>query len=233
LLTVGTAGPGCRSPREWLIHIRFEVRLGQAEQLTALALHGSLDGLLLSEGYEKAANTTVAAVLEEGDWLLLLGSAEPGAPLLAIPGGEQVLLRGSLAKAGEAWSLAVGSLDLLEAGAGGQFAIMGMPASGETFGEGAKRLDPRFDVYPNPGGPTISLRFAAAREGIQTAQVYDLQGRHVRDLVKSLSAGSGEGATALWDGCTDAGGAAAAGVYFARVRYTDGTVASRKFTLLR
>ena len=82
-------------------------------------------------------------------------------------------------------------------------------------------------------GPTITLQFAAAREGIQTARVYDLQGRHVRDLMRTLSAGAGEGAMALWDGRTDAGDDVAAGVYFARVRYTDGTLASRKLTLMR
>jgi hypothetical protein len=51
--------------------------------------------------------------------------------------------------------------------------------------------------------------------------------------MRILGAGAGDGATAFWDGRTDAGNDAAAGVYFARVRYTDGAVASRKLTLMR
>ena len=71
-------------------------------------------------------------------------------------------------------------------------------------------------AYPNPFNPQTTLHFSLARSGPVRLDVFDLQGRLVRELVnESLHAGE-HGVT--WDGRTASGSAAASGTYFARLK---------------
>ena len=75
---------------------------------------------------------------------------------------------------------------------------------------------PRFDTpWPNPMGASSTMRFALRASAPATLQIYDVRGR----LVKQVWAGVGTGVeqTAEWEGDTEMGFAAPAGIYFARL----------------
>jgi len=213
--------------------VLIEVRRAEAEQINALALHGSAQGLSLPTDFDKGSNTTVTTTLEDGRWLLLLGTTEATSPIQEILGGEHVLLRGELAKTAESWSLLVESLDLMEAGGGVQFAVMGMPVEEGQFGDESASASLRFEVFPNPGGAEFHFSFAANRERVASVRIYDLQGRLVRDLRRALAMLVESGGELTWDGRNDRGESASAGVYFARVSYNTGGEASQKLILIR
>jgi hypothetical protein len=70
--------------------------------------------------------------------------------------------------------------------------------------------------YPNPFNPTIAIPFSLAAKELVSLQVFDTQGRLVRTLCNDIMPeGTHE---AIWDGRDNAGGQAAAGMYFARFR---------------
>jgi hypothetical protein len=82
---------------------------------------------------------------------------------------------------------------------------------------------------PNPFGPATDLRFSIPARGPVSLRVYDVAGRLVRTLVDEPLDG---GAHAIrWDGRTDPGEQAAAGVYFLRLETAEGT-AHRKVVRL-
>jgi sucrose-6-phosphate hydrolase SacC (GH32 family) len=84
--------------------------------------------------------------------------------------------------------------------------------------------------FPNPaaGATTISFRLPEGAHAVLA--VYDTLGRQVRTLIDSdLAAGEH---TAVWDGRTDGGQPAAAGVYLYRLR-AGATAATRRLTLIR
>jgi hypothetical protein len=83
---------------------------------------------------------------------------------------------------------------------------------------------------PNPFVRNSVLRFALPRNGIVKLKVYDVSGRLVRTLVDGpLGPGLHQ---RVWDGRTDRGGRADAGVYFARLEAEAG-IRSRKLIMLR
>jgi hypothetical protein len=82
---------------------------------------------------------------------------------------------------------------------------------------------------PNPGRGPIALRVELAVAGRVRLDIVDLLGRRVRSLVDQAVT-SGRHAYA-WDGRTDRGALARAGVYVVRLVTADG-VASRSFTRL-
>lgn len=72
--------------------------------------------------------------------------------------------------------------------------------------------------YPNPFNRETTIRFRLPVAKQISARIYDLQGRLVRTLVgdQLYEAGPHE---VVWDGTSDAGGAAASGVYLIRLEY--------------
>jgi len=83
---------------------------------------------------------------------------------------------------------------------------------------------------PNPFGASTQLRYALPVPGAARLDLFDVQGRRVRTLIDgSLPAGP---AQVEWDGRSDTGAAAPAGVYWARLETVDGVV-SRKITKIR
>lgn len=103
--------------------------------------------------------------------------------------------------------------------------IVGAP----SIAESPLRLELRPNA-PNPFGPSTRIEFVLARGTPVELAVYDVAGRRVRSLVdEDLPAGVH---AATWDGVTDGGGIAAAGVYHCVLRTPSGRV-SRNMTLLR
>jgi hypothetical protein len=83
---------------------------------------------------------------------------------------------------------------------------------------------------PNPFTDRTAIRFALAHESEVQVAVYDVRGRLVRTLVTGrVSAGAH---AAAWDGATDGGGRAPAGIYFVQMR-ADGVRRTRKLALQR
>jgi hypothetical protein len=91
-----------------------------------------------------------------------------------------------------------------------QAAIAAVPLPTETSFHGAR---------PNPFAGTTDLHFSLAAPARVQLTVHDVAGRRVRVLA---DAGLPAGFHQLpWDGRSDAGGAAASGVYFARFQAGD------------
>jgi hypothetical protein len=85
-------------------------------------------------------------------------------------------------------------------------------------------------IAPNPAADRLTIRFAARRDGPVQASIYDLTGRRVRGLSRSvLCAGDHD---LVWDGCGDEGHAVAAGSYLVRVTSPEGSTAGR-FVVIR
>jgi hypothetical protein len=78
-------------------------------------------------------------------------------------------------------------------------------------------------VVPNPTSGATTLRFRISGPGLLAAEVYDAAGRLVRTL-RQRRVDTGETLVG-WDGLTDQGPRAAAGVYYVRSRLErpDGT----------
>jgi hypothetical protein len=76
-------------------------------------------------------------------------------------------------------------------------------------------------AHPNPFAPQTEIRFEVpARERVDM-KVFDVAGRLVRTLVSgTMEAGQH---LVRWNGETDRGGSAAAGVYFVRLESAHGT----------
>jgi len=84
--------------------------------------------------------------------------------------------------------------------------------------------------YPNPFNPATTIPFSLEKGGSVEVSIYDASGRRIRALARGhYSAGHHE---AVWNGATDAGRAAASGVYFVRMR-SAGITAVRKIVLLK
>jgi hypothetical protein len=84
--------------------------------------------------------------------------------------------------------------------------------------------------YPNPFNPVTWIEFTIPRTGQVSLVIFDVSGKRVRDLLEgTLPAGRHEFA---WDGRGEDGSAAAAGVYFYRLRAA-GESLTRKMVLLR
>lgn len=83
---------------------------------------------------------------------------------------------------------------------------------------------------PNPSRPATAIRFTLPREGAILLEVFDVQGRLVRGLVReTLPAGQH---TAAWDGRDGGGVAVPSGLYFCRLS-ADGEILSRRMAVMR
>ena len=97
----------------------------------------------------------------------------------------------------------------------------GVPSASLRF-----TLDP---AAPNPSATTTSFRFSTAQPVEADAAVYDASGRRVRAVSSGLLGGEG---VLTWDGRSEAGERAPAGVYFLRVRVA-GETHVRRFVRMR
>jgi hypothetical protein len=86
-------------------------------------------------------------------------------------------------------------------------------------------------VQPNPFVHSTTVRFELPREMQARAQVYDVQGRMVRTLLRDSRLSQGTHVLP-WDGRNDAGVSVGSGVFFARVVLGRETH-SEKIVLLR
>lgn len=78
---------------------------------------------------------------------------------------------------------------------------------------------------PNPFNPVTQINFSLAAAGPAQLDVYDAQGRLVRNLVKGrLDAGRH---SVTWDGRDEAGSSMASGVYFYRLESAEGSRSKR------
>jgi flagellar hook assembly protein FlgD len=67
-------------------------------------------------------------------------------------------------------------------------------------------------AYPNPFNPMVKLSFTMFVDNQASLVIYDVRGRRVAELLnESLTAGDHE---VMWNGKTDTGEPAPAGVYF-------------------
>ncbi len=99
---------------------------------------------------------------------------------------------------------------------------------GTTFSNGLTA------AHPNPFGPSTTIRYSVASRSHVSLIVFDLAGRVVRTLI-DREVRPGEYGIA-WDGTTDAGLRAAAGVYFVKMetaRHAGAFHATRKLVLLK
>jgi len=88
----------------------------------------------------------------------------------------------------------------------------------------------RLVASPNPFAGQVTLRFVLEKASSVDCAVYDVQGRKVRSLASTRF---GRGPHALiWDGRGDRGESLASGIYFLRLRTTEGT-ATRKIVLIK
>ncbi|NNE07679.1 MAG: T9SS type A sorting domain-containing protein, partial [Gemmatimonadetes bacterium] len=84
--------------------------------------------------------------------------------------------------------------------------------------------------HPNPFNPTTEIRYALTGPGLVTLDIFNVQGRRVRGLVKEEQI-AGEHRI-VWDGRDDAGRNLPSGSYFARLRAGELT-RTVKLTLIR
>jgi hypothetical protein len=89
------------------------------------------------------------------------------------------------------------------------------------------QLDP---ARPNPTSGSTTLAFRLPSAGTARLTIFDASGRHVATLAEGMFAAGDH--RYEWSGRSDAGAAAANGVYFYRLE-TDATVITRKLTLVR
>jgi len=84
--------------------------------------------------------------------------------------------------------------------------------------------------YPNPFNPKTTISFVLQKSTRVQLTVYDVRGRHVQTILDdAMPAGEH---TVDWNGFTDAGDAAATGIYFYKLS-TNEQVAQRRMILLR
>ncbi len=99
----------------------------------------------------------------------------------------------------------------------------------EVLAEGPARPFSIQAAGPNPFSGSMSFRYAAAVPQHVTITIYNASGARVRSLKQGVVSGSG---TVTWDGDTDAGTRAPAGIYFLRAEA--GSIReSRKIVLVR
>lgn len=108
----------------------------------------------------------------------------------------------------------------------------------QKFGPSAVSVSPpgedgvplRLAISPNPSRTSADMTFALPTASRARLEIFDMQGRRVALALDSeLAAGPHQ---ATWDGHTQSGRTAAAGIYFARMSAGDGSVV-RRFALLR
>lgn len=87
-------------------------------------------------------------------------------------------------------------------------------------------------AQPNPFNPNLTVWFTAEAGGRASIEVYDLQGRRVRDLWRGDLV-AGHRRSAIWDGRNESGSKVASGTYLVKLRTDSGATATRKVSLVK
>ncbi len=87
-------------------------------------------------------------------------------------------------------------------------------------------------ALPNPFNPTLTVWFTAPADDRATIEVYDLQGRRVRDLWHGDLV-AGQRRSAIWDGRDNSGSRVASGTYLVKLQADHGGTATRKVSLVK
>ena len=103
------------------------------------------------------------------------------------------------------------------------------PASGVAADRPAAGA-PRLAISPNPASGRARIRMAHAQGGPVRATIHDLAGRRVRSL--GVGSSVDDGLEFHWDGRTEDGRMAPAGVYLVRIATTSG-IATARIMMLR
>lgn len=85
-------------------------------------------------------------------------------------------------------------------------------------------------VYPNPFNPQVTIQYISSQFGKVQIQVFDLQGRLVKNLFNGLQEQGSY--TVSWDGTSNLGQIVTSGIYLLKVS-EGSSVALRQLTLLR
>jgi hypothetical protein len=102
---------------------------------------------------------------------------------------------------------------------------------------GAEETDPAgpctvSQPYPNPARGDVRIDYTITRASKVALAVYDIQGRHVRTLVRSDRQSPGS-YSAQWNGCDDNRRRAASGVYFYELSASSQAAIVRKVILIK
>ena len=100
----------------------------------------------------------------------------------------------------------------------------------EPAGIEDERIDGPTLEFANPVRARARFRFATAREGRVTLEIYDCAGRRTRTLVRQRLAPGAHSAT--WDGRDDSGAGTPSGAYYCRLT-ADGARRTVRFVYLR
>jgi hypothetical protein len=145
------------------------------------------------------------------------GATGPGELVLEFSGlGVPAGMRFVLSDPAAGWSREVKSGDLVTLAATGSRRLSLIADASGVMPQTPLLVDGIRFAYPNPFSDRLGLAFTLARPGDIVVNVYDVQGRRIRDLSR-LGAAPGE-QVLMWDGRDDRGRSAATGVYFARYR---------------
>ncbi len=167
-------------------------------------------------------------VAEEDEGLEIMDITNPGHPHVA----------GSVETPGEAYSVAVagnyayvadygGGLQVVRAQCSNATAIA-EPKSGDVPGATMLTIH---TVSPNPFNPVLEVSFESQGSGEVTMEIYDASGSRVRTVPLGVL---GPGAHQVWwDGRDASGEDARSGVYFVRLRSSDGQSRAVKAVLVR
>jgi hypothetical protein len=88
-----------------------------------------------------------------------------------------------------------------------------------------------YQNFPNPFNPTTRISFSLPQAANVTINVYDLQGRRVKNIIKALTFNPGLHYV-LWDGRNDKGKTVAGGIYFYQLQ-SPGIVKAAKMIFLK
>ena len=107
------------------------------------------------------------------------------------------------------------------------------PPSGKRAGDSKEAIIPDqlslSQNYPNPFNPATTVRFGLPVASPVRLEIFDVLGRSVQTLVDgSLDAGFHE---IVWDSRNRSGNEVATGIYFYRLRTSEGTIVKRMLLL--
>jgi hypothetical protein len=111
------------------------------------------------------------------------------------------------------------------------FRLIGIPANSPVDvapPTGLRAGGLQLEVYPNPSGAELSLRWGGGH-GLAQLEIIDVRGR----VVRRITAGDARAGSITWDGRDSAGHMAPPGVYFATARDGSASAPSRRLIRIR
>jgi len=218
---------------------------GSTTNVTAVsgiaALSMGVDGVLLMD-VEDPNNPAVLSTFDTPGYvedivlegaLAYVADGWAGVHVLDVSNPSDPTIIGSCTDLIDARGLSLGADGVHVAdGEGGLKILFKQHDAGTPVPQGALsgRLASLHGNHPNPFNPMTSIRFELAEKRDVSVEIYDLRGRYVRGLVdECLDAGVH---AVTWDGRSDSGSVAAAGVYLYRLEVADFSQ-TRRMTLLK